>query len=77
MNRKITEQRGKCGICEGAFTNYSDIVPDHIPEVWEDHGETIILRISRLSTGGAMERKGQAGYRKVIWPKQAQTHAAY
>jgi len=30
MNRKITEQRGKCGICEDAFTNYSDIVPDHI-----------------------------------------------
>jgi hypothetical protein len=30
MNRKITEQRGKCGICEEAFTNYSDIVPDHI-----------------------------------------------
>ena len=47
MNRKITEQRGKCGICEEAFTNYSDIVPDHIHPrgmggSWrDDHPENI------------------------------------
>lgn len=47
MNRKITEQKGKCGICEDAFTNYSDIVPDHIQPrgmggSWrDDHPENI------------------------------------
>jgi len=30
MNRKITEHGRKCGICEEGFTNYTDIVPDHI-----------------------------------------------
>jgi hypothetical protein len=30
MNRKIVEQKGICPICEEEFTNYSDIVPDHI-----------------------------------------------
>ena len=30
INRKIVEQNRQCAICEVAFTNYSDIVPDHI-----------------------------------------------
>jgi hypothetical protein len=30
MNRKIVEQKGICPICEEEFTNYSDIVLDHI-----------------------------------------------
>jgi hypothetical protein len=30
LNRKIAAQNGKCGICEVEFTDYSDIVPDHI-----------------------------------------------
>jgi len=29
LNRKITEQGGKCAICHKDFTEYSDIVPDH------------------------------------------------
>ena len=29
-NRKIVEQNRKCTICQDAFTNYNDIVPDHI-----------------------------------------------
>jgi hypothetical protein len=30
LDRKIVEQNRQCAICEVAFTNYSDIVPDHI-----------------------------------------------
>ena len=30
LNRKIVEQNRQCAICEVAFTNYNDIVPDHI-----------------------------------------------
>ncbi len=30
VKRKITEQGGKCGICLEEFTDYNDIVPDHI-----------------------------------------------
>ena len=30
MNRKIALQHGKCALCGGKFTNYSDVVPDHI-----------------------------------------------
>jgi hypothetical protein len=30
LNRKIVQQDKKCAICQEAFTNYNDIVPDHI-----------------------------------------------
>jgi hypothetical protein len=30
LNRKIVEQNRQCAICKVAFTNYNDIVPDHI-----------------------------------------------
>jgi hypothetical protein len=30
LNRKIVEQNKVCAICRAAFTDYSDIVPDHI-----------------------------------------------
>jgi hypothetical protein len=30
LDRKIVEQTRQCAICQVAFTNYSDIVPDHI-----------------------------------------------
>jgi hypothetical protein len=30
MDRKIQEQGGKCTICREEFTNYNDVVPDHI-----------------------------------------------
>jgi hypothetical protein len=29
LDRKIVEQNRQCAICQMAFTNYSDIVPDH------------------------------------------------
>jgi 5-methylcytosine-specific restriction endonuclease McrA len=30
LNRKILEQKGKCAICKRDFTDYEEIVPDHI-----------------------------------------------
>jgi hypothetical protein len=30
LNRKIATQNRMCGLCKEAFTNYNDIVPDHI-----------------------------------------------
>jgi hypothetical protein len=30
LDRKIVEQNRQCAICQVAFTNYGDIVPDHI-----------------------------------------------
>jgi hypothetical protein len=30
LDRKIVEQNRQCAICQVAFTNYNDIVPDHI-----------------------------------------------
>jgi hypothetical protein len=30
LDRKIVEQNKTCGICMDAFTDYNDIVPDHI-----------------------------------------------
>jgi len=30
LDRKIVAQNGKCGICEEKFTDYTNIVPDHI-----------------------------------------------
>jgi hypothetical protein len=47
LDRKIVSQGGKCGICCAAFTDYSDIVPDHISPkgmggAWrDDHPENI------------------------------------
>jgi hypothetical protein len=29
LNRKIAEQNGICPICDEAFTDYSDVVPDY------------------------------------------------
>jgi hypothetical protein len=30
LDRKIVEQNRRCAICQVAFTNYGDIVPDHM-----------------------------------------------
>ena len=30
LDRRIVAQNGKCGLCEEKFTDYTDIVPDHI-----------------------------------------------
>jgi 5-methylcytosine-specific restriction endonuclease McrA len=47
LNRKVREQKGKCGICGELFTDYNDIVPDHIKpkgmgSAWrDDHPDNI------------------------------------
>jgi len=47
MNRKIVEQDRKCGICHIEFTDYYDVVPDHIDSkgmggAWrDDHPDNI------------------------------------
>lgn len=47
LNRKIIEQAGKCAICRTVFTDYSEIVPDHIEPkamggAWnDDHPDNI------------------------------------
>lgn len=47
LNRKIVQQNKICAICRGEFTNYNDIVPDHIDPrgmggAWrDDHPENI------------------------------------
>ena len=47
LDRKIATQRGKCALCDEAFTDYGDIVPDHIHPrgmggAWrDDHPENI------------------------------------
>src|SRR5271166_1480712 len=53
LNRKIVEQDGKCAICHQTFTDYNEIVPDHIssPKGWEGRGETTAPRTSRRPIG--------------------------
>ena len=47
LNRKIVAQSKTCGICRNAFTDYNDIVPDHIDPrgmggAWrDDHADNI------------------------------------
>jgi len=30
MDRKIASQNRMCALCDGQFTDYKDVVPDHI-----------------------------------------------
>ena len=30
LDRKIVAQKGICALCQGRFTHYGDVVPDHI-----------------------------------------------
>lgn len=61
MDKKIVAQNCECAICNEKFTDYGDIVPDHISPrgmggAWrDDHPRTF-----RLSTGGATERRDRA-----------------
>ena len=47
MNQKIALQPGKCALCDGKFTDYGDVVPDHISPrgmdgAWrDDHPDNI------------------------------------
>ena len=60
LNRKIAEQEGRCAICKAAFTDYNEIVPDHIEPkgmggAWrDDHSRT-----SKRSIGGTISKRGR------------------
>jgi hypothetical protein len=47
LNRKVVEQDRQCAICHEEFTDYNDIVPDHIDPkgmggAWrDDHPDNI------------------------------------
>ena len=61
LDKKIVAQRGECGICNEKFTDYSDIVPDHIsPRGMGGRGEMTIRTTFRLSTGGATGKRDRA-----------------
>ena len=68
LNRKISEQEGKCAICKRGFTDYNEIVPDHIEPkgmggAWrDDHAENIqaVHRRCNLQKGSRRLRPGQA-----------------
>jgi hypothetical protein len=61
LDRKIVAQSGKCDLCNRQFTDYGDVVPDHINPrgmggAWrDDHPETF-----KPFTGGATGEKGRA-----------------
>ena len=58
MDKKIVAQDGECRICNEKFTDYTDIVPDHInPRAWAEPGGTITRKTFRLFTGGATGRR--------------------
>ena len=67
LNRKTVEQDGKCAICRAPFTEYNEIVPDHIEPkgmggAWrDDHPENIqaVHRRCNLQKGSRRFRPGQ------------------
>ena len=67
LNRKIVEQDGKCAICRTAFTDYSEIVPDHIEPkgmggAWrDDHPDNVqaVHRRCNLQKGSRRLHLGQ------------------
>ena len=84
MNRKITEQGGKCVLCQEPFTDYGDIVPDHrnpkgLGGAWrDDHPENI-----QAAHWWCNEEKGSTKdggvNSKGLFPKkqQCQPHLSY
>ncbi len=65
LNRKVTEQGGKCAICHKEFAEYSDIVPDHkhpkgMGGAWrDDHPDNI--QAFKPHIGGATLKRDRAG----------------
>ena len=68
LNRKIVEQDKKCAICRETFTNYDEIVPDHIEPkgmggAWrDDHSDNVqaVHRRCNLEKGSRRLHLGQA-----------------
>jgi hypothetical protein len=60
LNRKVAEQGRKCGICHDLFTDWSEIVSDHIePRGIGEQEEPIIRITSRLCIDGASDKKAR------------------
>ena len=62
LNRKISEQGGKCAICLKEFSDYSDIVPDHrrpkgMGGAWRDDHPENIQAVHRLCNLGKGSRR--------------------
>ena len=68
LNRKIADQGGKCAICHESFTDYCEIVPDHIEPkgmggAWrDDHPDNIqaVHRRCNLQKGSRRLGRDQA-----------------
>lgn len=60
LNVKIIKQNRVCAICQEEFTDYNDIVPDHLnPKGMGEHGATSIRITSRQCTTGAIQKRAQ------------------
>ena len=67
LDRKIVAQNGKCALCKERSPITATSCPTtSIPAAWAERGETIILKTSRLSIGGAMGKRDRA--EGDLWP---------
>ncbi len=59
LKRKVTEQNGVCAICRCEFTDYGDVVPDHIESERNGRGfwEMITPITSKQFLGGVTQKK--------------------
>jgi hypothetical protein len=67
LDKKIVTQKGECALCNEKFTDYGDIVPDHISPrgmggAWRDDHPDNIQAVHRWCNG----EKGIAP--EVRWP---------
>lgn len=86
MNRKIAAQDGACALCKGQFTDYNDIVPDHINPRW--NGRSVERRSFRQYPGRPLVVQRREGnqpcdqgarnrvYRNVLRPSSKYLQAA-
>jgi hypothetical protein len=73
IKRKITEQGGRCGICQEEFTDYNDVVPDHKnPKVmagaWRDDSPDNIQAVHWWCTKKKVQQEWTGDGRSAILP---------
>jgi hypothetical protein len=66
MDRKIAAQNGICALCKERFTDYGDIVPDHISPrgmggAWRDDHPDNIQAVHWWCNGKRDRAEGDAG----------------
>src|SRR6266702_4544267 len=64
MNQKIALQHGKCALCGEKFTDYNDVVPDHISPrgmdgAWRDDHPANIQAVHWWCNGEKADRIGR------------------